>query len=253
MKSDGTVYVWGNNVYGQTNVPAGSERCCRRRLWWLPRSRASSDGTVVGWGNMSQAPIYGQATNNPAAATSWPRCWQFAQPRVARGRNRGCLGIRRRWRDPIPQAATNVIGIAAGSGFSVALRANGTVVQWGSYILNYPVPSNLSNVVAISASGSHATALKNDGTVVSWGYEYTGSASNNVPPDLANVAAISSGSDHDFGFWARARPSSPSSRGTGPFVATARTNLSSRRQMRGRSARFLSMAVERHQCHRRHQ
>jgi hypothetical protein len=40
--------------------------------------------------------------------------------------------------------------------------------------------------------------LKNDGTVVSWGYEYTGSASNNVPSDLANVAAITSGGDRDF-------------------------------------------------------
>jgi hypothetical protein len=56
----------------------------------------------------------------------------------------------------------------------------------------------VSNIVAISASGSHVTALRNDGTVISWGFEYIGNAGINVPSDVTNVIAISSGSDHDF-------------------------------------------------------
>ena len=106
----------------------------------------------------------------------------------------------------VPLAATNVVAVAAGSGFSEALRANGTVVQWGNNILEYPAPQGLSNIVAISASGTHASALRNDGTVVSWGYEYIGLASNNVPPDVANVVAIASGSDHDFALLGRRVP-----------------------------------------------
>ena len=63
-------------------------------------------------------------------------------------------------------------GVIVSSGFyySVVLRANGTVVAWGSNEdSKATVPPNLSNVVDISAGLSHALALTNDGTVIGWG------------------------------------------------------------------------------------
>src|SRR2546426_11445383 len=49
----------------------------------------------------------------------------------------------------VPADLTNAVAIAAGSGYSLALRANGTVTEWGR-TPSIPLPT-LSNVVAISA------------------------------------------------------------------------------------------------------
>ena len=211
LKSDGTVYAWGYGGYGQTNPPANLNSVVAIACGGYHDLALKTDGTVVGWGASGVASPgqynYGQATNNPAATNVVA---------IAAG-DRHSLALRADgtvvgWgysgdgSTTVPLTATNVIAIAAGSGFSVALRANGTVVQWGSGISQYPFPLNLSNIVAIAAASTHATALRRDGTVVAWGYEYTGLASNNVPPDLANVAAIASGGNHDFGLFGTRAP-----------------------------------------------
>jgi hypothetical protein len=89
----------------------------------------------------------------------------------------------------VPAGLTNVIAIAAGDAFSLALREDGTVAAWGHNghgILNLPL--GLNNVVAISAGANHALALRIDGTVVGWGAV--------TPPALTDVVAISAGGGH---------------------------------------------------------
>ena len=88
----------------------------------------------------------------------------------------------------------NVSDIAAGSGFSLALRGNGSVVTWGNNSAITNVPSSLQDVVAIAAGGSHALALLADGTVFGWGNNSLGQT--DVPGDLDNVIAISAGGGH---------------------------------------------------------
>ncbi len=92
----------------------------------------------------------------------------------------------------VPPGLSNVIAIAAGYYHSMALTGNGRVVSWG---LNQNgqtnVPAGLSNVVAIAAGGYHSLALKSDGTVVSWGSSTFGPT--NVPSGLTNVIAIAAG------------------------------------------------------------
>ena len=90
--------------------------------------------------------------------------------------------------------------IAAGSDDSLALKSNGTVVDWGCAIDlgQCNVPSGLSNVTAIAAGPGHSLALKSDGTVVAWGcvgYDY-GQCS--VPSDLTGVTAIAAGTFHSL-------------------------------------------------------
>lgn len=206
LKSDGTVYAWGYNAYGQTNVPPGLNHVVAIACGGYHDLALKADGTVVGWGASSQI-NYGQATNNPAATNVVAIAAGLRHSLALRADGSVVAwGYSGDGATFVPYPATNVVAIAAGSGFSEALRADGTVVQWGSGLANYPVPRNLSNVVAIAASGTHCTALKNDGSVVSWGYEYIGTASNNVPRDLANVAAISSGGDHDIGLFGTRAP-----------------------------------------------
>ena len=87
---------------------------------------------------------------------------------------------------------SNVVAVAAGGTHSVALKADGTVVAWGeNYYGQLNVPADLSNVVAITASEDHSLALRRDGTLAAWGQSYLG-GSVTPPASLSNVVAIAS-------------------------------------------------------------
>ncbi len=86
----------------------------------------------------------------------------------------------------VPATLRDAAAITASSGSSAVLRADGTIVQWGSF--SYQVPVGLTGVVAIAAGDNHMLALKGDGTVVVWGTG--GYGENNLPVGLANVVAI---------------------------------------------------------------
>lgn len=91
-------------------------------------------------------------------------------------------------------AMSNIVTIAGGTSNSIAVRANGTVIQWGC---NWgSVPAGLSNVVAASAGYSHSLALKSDGTVVSWGLP--SDQANFVPANLSGVKAVAAGWYHNL-------------------------------------------------------
>ncbi|MBI3885551.1 MAG: immunoglobulin domain-containing protein [Opitutae bacterium] len=97
----------------------------------------------------------------------------------------------------VPPALGNVGALVGGNQFSLALRADGTVVAWGyngSGQTN--VPAGLANVVAVAVGDSHALALKADGTVIAWGYGR--SSQTAVPTGLAGVIAISAGASHSL-------------------------------------------------------
>jgi alpha-tubulin suppressor-like RCC1 family protein len=102
------------------------------------------DGTAVGWGNNVRSQAVGFPTPGIEATN-------------------GVVVINGR-------ALTNVISVAAGANFSLALRTDGTVAAWGSSKMGEcNVPSGLSNVIGISAGEFHSLALKSDGTVATWG------------------------------------------------------------------------------------
>jgi len=95
----------------------------------------------------------------------------------------------------VPPDLTNAIAIAGGRTFSVAIRADGTVVEWGSGAGSgaQPRPDDLSNVVAVAASDAHVLALRGDGTIVSWRNNYSGQP---VLSNFSNVIAIATGTEH---------------------------------------------------------
>ena len=92
----------------------------------------------------------------------------------------------------VPAGLTGVVAVAAGASSSMALKSDGTVVEWGDAWMG-TAPAGLSNVVAIARGTGHALALKSDGTVVAWGSNYGGQC--NVPAGLVNVVGIT-GSDY---------------------------------------------------------
>ncbi len=97
----------------------------------------------------------------------------------------------------IPAGLSNVVAIAAGENHSLALTATGTVIGWGDNSAGQTtIPSGLSNVVAISAFGEQSLALTASGSVVSWGDNSAGQ--RNIPVSLTNAIAISAGDYFDL-------------------------------------------------------
>ena len=94
-------------------------------------------------------------------------------------------------RDSLGNPLTGIIAIAAGDYFSLALRADGTVLAWGyngygqlgdgsttqstvPRLLREQNGGAITQIVAISAGSSHAVALKADGHLLGWGANGSG-------------------------------------------------------------------------------
>ena len=136
-----------------------------------------ADGTIVTWPNASVPP----GLEDIVA--------------VAAGRQSTALALRsdgtvKAWgiqASPVLNTLTGVDAIAAATFHHMALKKNGTVVDYG--LGSDPpnvAPSVLSGVIAISAGTSHSLALKSDGTVAGWN-------GANLPSGLVNVSAIAGG------------------------------------------------------------
>jgi|GEM_PF-4373017 len=202
LKSDGTVWAWGNNSNGQlgngstinSNIP-------------MP---------VIGLDNVKIVAI-SAATYHTVALDSNGKVWSWGK------NDNGQLGSGSNISSNIPVPvigldSVKIVAISAGFDHTVALDSNGKVWSWGfngdgqlgsgsNISSNIPVPvMGLDNVkvTAISAGYDNTVALDSDGRVWSWGnngYGQLGSGSNissNIPVpviglDNVKVTAISAG------------------------------------------------------------
>jgi alpha-tubulin suppressor-like RCC1 family protein len=103
-----------------------------------------------------------------------------------------------------------VIAVSGGIEYTVALKADGTVVAWGrndmgqlgdgttTDRLNPVAVPGLYGIVAIAAGGYHTLALKADGGVWAWGHNGDGTTNNRATPvpGLSDVMAIAAGQAH---------------------------------------------------------
>jgi len=133
LMRDGTVGHWGSeSIYMDATPPAGLSNVVAIAAGANHSLALKRDGTVVGWGFNSLGQATGARTTNA--------------PNIAAG--------------PVSiggQVLSNAASIAAGSGYSLALRKDGTVIAWGRTISDlYPatVPDGLSNVVGIAVGAA---------------------------------------------------------------------------------------------------
>jgi len=160
VKTDGTLWAWGSNEYGQLGDGSNINRSTPVQILSDIISVSGggghtlalkNDGSVYAWGSNSSGKLGDNTTINKIS------------PVIVNG-------------------LTNIIAISAGGDHSLALKNDSTVWAWGnntsgqvgdgssSYEVLTPVQVvGLSNIIAISAGGGHSVALKNDGTVWSWG------------------------------------------------------------------------------------
>jgi alpha-tubulin suppressor-like RCC1 family protein len=138
LKSDGTVGHWGaESDHKDATPPVTLSNVIAIAAGANHSLALKKDGTVVGWGFNN----VGQATGVPVTDQA------VSSGQVTIG----------------GEVLSNVISISAGSGYSIALKGDGTVVTWGERMVNdlYPVgvPAGLSNVVAIAAGDNFCLTI----------------------------------------------------------------------------------------------
>ena len=197
LKSNGTVWSWGDNYYGQLGDGTTIDRLVPVQVEGLTgvisiavgayHSLAlKGDGTVWAWGINQDGQLGDGTTVN-----------RFKPVQVT--------------------GLSNIIAIDGGGFHSAALKSDGTVWAWGynnwgqlgdgtTTTRHAPVQvSNLTNVIAIATGGQHTVALKSDGTVWTWGDNTFGQlgdaliivrTSPGQVVGLVNMIAIATGSLH---------------------------------------------------------
>ena len=191
IKSDGTVWAWGNNSFGQLGDGTGAER-------WTPVQVKDPAGTGYLTGIVAiSSGLHTMALKSDGTVWTWGfnDCGQFGNVAPSAG---ATLPIQ------VKDSAgtghlTGIVAIAAGRQHSMALHSDGTVWTWGlnadgqlgkgdlngttvcsengSTAPAVPLPYHLglTGVAAISAGYNKGMVIKNDGTVWAWG----GNTNNN--------------------------------------------------------------------------
>jgi alpha-tubulin suppressor-like RCC1 family protein len=186
VKADGTATAWGNNDFGQTNIPANTTGVIAAACGNTYSLLLKSNGTLVSW--RLSAPFFPASLSNIVAiAGGFNQAVALAADGTVIVSAPGST----------PPGVSNVTAIACGANHTLALRANGTVDAWGNNSYGQcSVPLGLADVIAIAAGGNHSLALKSNRTVVAWGddaYDLS-----NPPSGLTNVIQLGAGWFHNL-------------------------------------------------------
>jgi len=194
LKADGNVTGWGDNFYGQLNVPGNAINLIGVAAGQHHTVAVRNDGLAVAWGDnfSGQATVPGNLSDVVAVAAGELHS-------LALGRNGTVIG----WGDDFfsqataPESVTNVIAITAGQRHNLALFTSGNLAAWGYNGYGQTVvPAGATNLVAIAAGGGHSLALRADRKVFAWGLNSY--FQTNLPASATNVIAIAAGFYHSL-------------------------------------------------------
>ena len=205
-----SVLAWGDNSYGQTNVPAKLTNVVAVAGGDFSTLALRTNGTLIAWG-------YQPAV--PQSKVRWVGIACGAQHSLAIDLN----GTVTAWGNndygqcDLPAGLTHsVVAVAAGDAHSLALLSSGLVTAWGDNTYGQTtLPSVLlptgywiynpslgwtivyiqpPPVLAIAAGRNHNLVVMTNHTVVAWGDDTYGES--DVPATLTNVVAVAGGYAH---------------------------------------------------------
>ncbi|BAS26954.1 RCC1 repeat-containing protein [Limnochorda pilosa] len=178
LRSDGTVWAWGDNSSGQLGDGTTTNS-------WVPVQVKGAGGT----GFLTNAAELAGGTSHSLALKSDGTVWAWGS------NGAGQLGDGTTTTSGVPVQVkgpggtglfTSVAAVASGSFHNLALRNDGSVWAWGSNVYgqlgdgstaNRSTPvqvSGLTDPVAIAGGTRHSLALKSDGTLWAWGSNDSG-------------------------------------------------------------------------------
>ena len=188
VKTDGTIYVWGENIYGQVGDGGGSNRLTPFPTsidgkWIAPAVGSQADHTVVvkadgmvwAWGNNSD----GQLGDGTSSHRNIP--------------------VKIVWR------GNKWASLAGGMGHTAGVKSDGTLWAWGSndsgqigdrsYQVNKYLPMKIGDNrwLSLEAGSYHTVGIKSDGSLWAWGYNTYGQlgdgTSGNVKTEPISIAS----------------------------------------------------------------
>ncbi|WP_273322502.1 fibronectin type III domain-containing protein [Vallitalea guaymasensis] len=199
LKSDGTVWAWGYNGYGQLGDGTTTCRSIPTQIKGLTNIK-----TIVAGGN------HNIAIKDDGTVWTWGyNCY-------------GQLGDGTTTHRNIPtqiKGLTNIKTVVAGGDYSIAIKDDGTVWVWGcncygqlgdGTITSRNIPTKieeLTNIKTIVAGSFHNIAIKNDGTVWAWGWNSykqlgDGTTTDRLTPvqikGLTGIKTIVVGNNHNI-------------------------------------------------------
>ena len=223
LKSDGTVWAWGSNGYGQLGDGSAVDEGAYKST---PVQVKNANGT-----NLSGVTAISAGYNHSLALKSDGTVWAWGTNYKSQLGDGSESGTGNDKNTPVQVKGldgsgnlTSVTAISAGWDYSFALKSDGTVWSWGfntggqlgaGSITQRNTPVQVSGglkggAISIAAGSDHTIALKGDGTVWAWGSNGSGQlgigtsgtgTEKRTPvqvPGLSNVIAIAAGNDHSL-------------------------------------------------------
>ena len=201
LKTDGTLWMWGNNGYGQlgngitvsNSSPvqiAGTTWKQAASLGTVHSASIKTDGTLWTWGNNDEGQLGSGAVSNRSSPVQT----------IAGGTN---------WKM-----------VTCGFYHNVAIKTDGTLWAWGRNTngqlgdstttqRNSPVQIVGTNWKMVSCGRYHTSAVKTDGTLWTWGRNTSGQLGDGTTADKSspvqitgnNWKKVSAGGTHTFGIY----------------------------------------------------
>jgi alpha-tubulin suppressor-like RCC1 family protein len=175
LKTDGSVWTWGGNAYGQLGREAGDS--------WAPARVADLSGIR----SVAAGAEFTMALHTDGTVWTWG---ENEDGQLGNGDNKD-------QQKPAPvRGLLRIVAIAAARTHSLALDSNGNVWEWGAIPIGRQSSAprqtpNLSRITAIAAGDRHSIALDADGHVWVWGdHSAEVSSSPGQLPGLSDVTAV---------------------------------------------------------------
>jgi len=175
IKTDGTLWAWGMNNYGQLGLGNSGEG--------TNRNTPTQVGADLNWSSVSGGMDHTVAIKTDGTLWAWGHnAW-------------GQLGLGHTTPEPIPTPtqvlpaglpATGWSFVSAGWRHTIALRTDGTLWAWGlnaegqlglGHRTNTPTPTQVlpgTTWLSVYAGAGHTLAIRPDGTLWSWGGNHEG-------------------------------------------------------------------------------